>query len=128
MEFNVREGMVNEIEYMVTTEDATAHFGGDFPVFATPVMINWMEQTSLKLCQEVLPEGFDTVGTFVNVQHLAATPVGMKVRVTAEVAQVNGKMLTFNVTAYDEKTKIGEGTHGRAIVNVEKFLSKLKNA
>ena len=96
-------------------------------VFATPVMINWMEQTSLKLCQQVLPKGYDTVGTFVNVKHLAATPVGMKVRVIAEIEEVNGKMLTFKVKAYDEKTKIGEGTHGRAIIDVERFISKLKN-
>ena len=90
-------------------------------------MINWMEQTSLKLCQQVLPKGYDTVGTFVNVKHLAATPVGMKVRVIAEIEEVNGKMLTFKVKAYDEKTKIGEGTHGRAIIDVERFISKLKN-
>ncbi|MCI8341927.1 MAG: thioesterase family protein [Firmicutes bacterium] len=126
MEFNLYAGMTNEQEYIVTKNDATAHFGGNFPVFATPVMINWMEQTSLKLCQQVLPKGYDTVGTFVNVKHMAATPVGMKVRVIAEITEVDGKMITFKVKAYDEKTKIGEGTHGRAVINVEKFLAKLK--
>ena len=128
MEFNLYAGMTNEQTYVVTKNDATAHFGGNFPVFATPVMIDWMEQTSLKLCQQVLPKGFDTVGTFVNVKHMAATPVGMKVRVIAEIAEVDGKMLTFKVKAYDEKTKIGEGTHGRAVINVEKFISKLKDS
>jgi len=128
MEYNLQVGMTNEIEYTVTKNDATAHFGGDFPVFATPVMINWMEQTSLQLCQQVLPKGIDTVGTFVNVQHLAATPVGMKVRVIAEIIETNGKMLTFKVKAYDEKTKIGEGTHGRAIIDVKKFISRLKES
>lgn len=128
MEYNLQVGMSNEIEYTVTKNDATAHFGGDFPVFATPVMINWMEQTSLTLCQQVLPKGMDTVGTFVNVKHMAATPVGMKVRVISELIEMDGKMLTFRVKAYDEKTKIGEGTHGRAIIDVNKFISRLKEA
>ena len=126
MEFHLQPGMSNEMEYLVTKNDATDHFKGGFPVFATPVMINWMEQTALKLCQQVLPKGYDTVGTFVNVKHLAATPVGMQVRVIAEIEEVNGKMLVFKVKAYDEKTKIGEGTHGRAIIDVQKFVSRLK--
>lgn len=128
MEYNLRVGMSHENSYTVSKNDATAHFGGDFPVFATPVMIDWMEQTSLQLCQQVLPEGFDTVGTFVNVEHMAATPVGMTVRVIAEIIEIDGKRLTFKVKAYDEKTKIGEGTHGRAIIDVKKFISRLKEA
>ena len=60
------------------------------------------------------------------MKHLAATPVGMQVRVIAEIEEVNGKMLVFKVKAYDEKTKIGEGTHGRAIIDVQKFVSRLK--
>ena len=126
MEYNVRVGMTNEMEYVVEKKDTTAHFSPDCPVFATPVMINWIEQTSLKLCQQVLPSGYDTVGTFVNVKHLAPTPLGMKVRVSVEVAEVSGKLLTFNVKVYDEKTKVGEGTHGRAIVNVERFVENIK--
>ncbi len=126
MEYNLQVGMSNEIEYVVTKDDATDHFGGGVAVFATPVMIAWMEETSFKLCQQVLPKGFDTVGTFVNIKHLAPTPVGMKVRVIAEVIEIEGKMLTFKVKAYDEKNKIGEGTHGRAIIDVEKFISRLK--
>ncbi|MEA5083071.1 MAG: thioesterase family protein [Lachnospiraceae bacterium] len=128
MDYNLQVGMTNEIEYVVSKNDATAHFGGDFPVFSTPKMIDWMEQVSLKLCQQVLPKGMDTVGTFVDVKHMAATPVGMKVRVIAEIIELNGKMLTLKVKAYDEKTKIGEGTHGRAIIDVEKFISRLKEA
>ena len=128
MEYNLRVGMTHENEYVVSKNDATAHFGGDFAVFATPVMINWMEQTSLQLCQLVLPVGFDTVGTFVNVKHMAATPVGMKVRVISELIEIDGKILTFKVKAYDEKTKIGEGTHGRAIIDVNKFIARLKEA
>jgi len=126
MEYNVRVGMTNEIEYLVTKDATTSHFSHDCPVFATPVMINWIEQTALKLCQQVLPEGFDTVGTTVDIKHMAPTPLGMKVRVCVEVAEVNGKLLNFNVKVYDEKTKVCEGTHGRAIVNVEKFVANLK--
>ena len=109
MEYNVRAGMTNEVEYVVSKDDTTSHFSKDCPVFATPVMINWIEQTSLKLCQQVLPEGYDTVGTFVNVKHMAPTPLGMKVRVCVEVAEVNGKLLTFNVKVYDERNKVAEG-------------------
>ena len=127
MEYNVRTGMTNEMEYVVTKDATTAHFSHDCPVFATPVMINWIEQTCLKLCQQVLPEGYDTVGTFVNVKHMAPTPMGMTVRVCVEIAEVNGKLLTFNVKVYDEKTKVGEGTHGRATVNVAKFVENIKN-
>ncbi|MCJ7857099.1 thioesterase family protein [Lachnospiraceae bacterium NSJ-143] len=126
MEYNVRAGMTNEVEYVVSKDDTTSHFSKDCPVFATPVMINWIEQTSLKLCQQVLPEGYDTVGTFVNVKHMAPTPLGMKVRVCVEVAEVNGKLLTFNVKVYDERNKVAEGTHGRAIVNVARFVENLK--
>ena len=126
MEYNVRPGMTNEMEYVVTKDATTAHFSHDCPVFATPVMINWIEQTCLKLCQQVLPEGYDTVGTFVNVKHMAPTPMGMTVRVCVEIAEVNGKLLTFNVKVYDYKTKVGEGTHGRAIVNVAKFVENIK--
>ena len=126
MEYNVRTGMTNEMKYVVTKDATTAHFSHDCPVFATPVMINWIEQTCLKLCQQVLPEGYDTVGTFVNVKHMAPTPMGMTVGVCVEIAEVNGKLLTFNVKVYDEKTKVGEGTHGRAIVNVAKFVENIK--
>lgn len=125
MEYNIRVGMSNEMEFMVTKDLTTDHFSKAHPVFATPSMVNLIEQTSLKMCQQVLPEGYDTVGTFVNIKHMAPTPLGMKVRVCVEVAEINGKLMTLNVKCYDEKNKIAEGTHGRAIVNVEKFVANL---
>ena len=125
MEYNIVQGMTSEREYVVTRDLTTDHFSKEKPMFATPSMINLIEQTALKMCKEVLPEGYDTVGTFVNVKHLAPTPMGMKVRVCVEVGEINGKIMTINAKVYDERTKVAEGTHGRAIVNVEKFLSNL---
>ncbi|MEA4816062.1 MAG: thioesterase family protein [Lachnospiraceae bacterium] len=128
MEFNLNPGMSYEIEKVVTSHDTASHMGsGEVSVFSTPSMILWMENAALNAVKSALPQGYDTVGTFVNISHLAATPVGMKVRVIAELTEVNGKMLTFKVKAYDEKDKIGEGTHGRAIVSTEKFLSKVND-
>lgn len=125
MDFNVSVGMKHEIEKIVKTTDTALHFGsGSVSVLATPVMIGWMESAALQLVADVLPKGYDTVGTLVNVSHMAATPVGMQVRVIAEVTEVEGKKITFKVKAYDEIDKIGTGVHGRAIVDIKQFLSK----
>ena len=126
MEFNLNTGMSYETEKVVTSHDTASHMGsGGVSVFATPAMILWMENAALNAVKPALPRGYDTVGTFVNITHLSATPVGMRVRVIAELIEADGKMLTFKVKAYDEKDKIGEGTHGRAIVETERFLNKV---
>ncbi len=118
-------GMSLEEEYIVTNEDTAIHFGsGQMTVLATPKMIAWMEGASLNAVLPFLPEGYDTVGTSINISHMAATPVGMKVRIVSELTEVKGKMLLFKVKAYDEMDKIGEGTHGRAIVEAKKFISR----
>jgi fluoroacetyl-CoA thioesterase len=125
MEFNLTPGMMLEEEYIVTEADTAIHFGsGQVTVLATPKMIAWMEGAALNAVLPSLPKGYDTVGTSIQVSHLAATPVGMKVRVVAELTEVKGKLLTFKVKAYDEIDKIGEGTHGRAIVELDKFLRR----
>ncbi|NLK37981.1 MAG: thioesterase family protein [Epulopiscium sp.] len=125
MEFNLTPGMMLEEEYIVTEADTAIHFGsGQVTVLATPKMIAWMEGASLNAVLPSLPKGYDTVGTSIQVSHLAATPVGMKVRVVAELIEVKGKLLTFKVKAYDEIDKIGEGIHGRAIVELDKFLRR----
>jgi len=125
MDFNLTVGMRLEKEYVVTEADTAIHFGsGQVTVLATPKMIAWMEGASLNAVLPVLPEGYDTVGTNINISHLAATPVGMKVRVVSELIEVKGKILTFQVKAYDEMDKIGEGTHGRAIVDLNKFIER----
>jgi predicted thioesterase len=94
-------------------------------VLATPWMILWMERTSRQAVYPLLDEGYDTVGTEVHVKHLAATPIGMSVTFRSEVIAVNDRRLTFKVEAWNEKEKIGEGTHERVIIHVAKFAAKL---
>ena len=128
MDFNVNCGISMEIERVVTSTDTAVHFGsGEVTVLATPVMIGWMEAAALNSVKTVLPEGYDTVGTTVDISHIAATPIGMKVRIIAEVIEVNGRMLKFKVKAYDEIDKIGEGIHCRAIIETQKFLKKVNS-
>ena len=127
MEFNIQIGVSQEIQRVVTDKDTAVHFGsGEVTVLATPVMIGWMENAALNSVKHLLPSGYDTVGTAVNVSHLAATPVGMKVRIVTEVIEVNKNKILFKVKAYDEVDKIGSGTHERAIIETSKFLSKVK--
>ena len=111
----------------VTDQNTAAAFGsGGIAVYATPAMIALMEGASFSAVQPTLPEGWSTVGTELNVKHLSATPLGVKVYATAELLNIDGRTLTFKVEAFDEAGKIGEGTHGRFIINAEKFLAKLE--
>jgi predicted thioesterase len=84
-------------------------------------MIRLMEKASVAAVDHLLPEGYKTVGILVNVRHLAATPMGMKVRVRAELAEVDGRRLVFHVEAHDEVERVGEGEHHRMIIDAEKF-------
>ncbi len=128
MEYMIQKGMACELNRTVEPKHSALHFGsGSVDVLATPMMISWMEEAAVKAVIEVLPEGVDTVGTMVDVKHLAATPIGMNVRIVAEVTEVSRKIITFSVKAYDEKDKIGEGTHERAVIDVKRFLDKVKN-
>src|ERR1035437_8448503 len=90
-----------------------------------PIMIGFMEMTCRNTVLPLLDAGYDTVGTHVNVAHLAASPIGMSVTFTAEVIRVDGRRVEFRVEARDEKEKIGEGTHERAIINIAKFATRL---
>lgn len=115
-----------KIEKVVTQSDTAAYYGsGLLEVFATPGMIALMEQTAHLLAKSFLPEFQDTVGVEVNIKHLMASPLGAKVYAEAELISVDGKVLTFKVTAYDEKGVIGTGTHLRYIINPAKFLNKI---
>ena len=95
-------------------------------VLATPWMIGWMERTCRDAVLPLLEPGHDTVGTHVNVYHLAATPMGMTVTFKAEVIGIEGRRVNFKVEAWDEKEKCGEGTHERAIVNIARFAAKMQ--
>jgi fluoroacetyl-CoA thioesterase len=115
------------LEETVTEELTAAAVGsGLLSVFGTPFMLALMENAAQTALQSYLEEGQGSVGTHLDVSHTAPTPVGMKVTVEAEIVSVseNGKMVDFRVTAWDEKGPIGEGTHTRAIINNERFLSK----
>jgi len=101
---------------------------GKVDVFSTAMMVAWMEATAVDVAQACLEQGQTTVGTGINVTHVAATPLGMKVRFTAELTAVsaNGKGLSFKVAAHDEAGLIGEGTHERVVVNREKFEARTR--
>lgn len=125
MDFELKVGMSAEVGKVVTENDTAAKFGsGGVKVFATPMMIGLMENASLSAVDPHLGEGFATVGLSLNVKHLAATPVGMKVTAKAELLSIEGKKLTFKIDAYDEQEKIGEGTHERYIIELSKFLER----
>lgn len=126
--FNVTVGLTKEVTMVVAEKDTAAAFGsGSIFVLATPMMITLMENAALKAVEAVLPEGYTTVGTHLDVAHLAATPLGMEARAVAELVEVEGKRLKFKVTAYDAKDKIGEGYHERYIVEIEKFMNRINN-
>jgi len=123
---NIPVGARHEEKLLVTNENAINFLGMEGArVLSTPHMIGYMERTCRNLVLPMLEEGHDTVGTQVNVWHLAAAPMGMVVTFQAEVTGVNAKRVQFKVEAFDEKEKIGEGTHERAIINVAKFATRL---
>ena len=96
----------------------------DARVLGTPFMICYMEMTCRDLVKPHLDEGYDTVGTHVNIAHLAAAPMGSHVTFRAEVIEVDGRRVQFRVEASTEHEKIGEGTHQRTIINVAKFAAR----
>src|SRR5262249_51332271 len=119
-------GLTAKLERTVEPKDTATHLGGGkVQVLASPVMIGHMEYAAAAAVEPSLPEGAQTVGIQVDVRHIAATPVGMKVTAHAELTKVEGRMLTFRVWAEDEKERIGEGTHQRAIIDVAKFDAKV---
>ena len=120
-------GIEGEKEIIVQTEDTAARYGsGLIEVFATPAMIGLMESTAQQSVQHLLDDGLITLGTEVNIRHLKATPVGMKVNCKSKLISIEGKKLLFEVNASDETGIIGNGTHTRYIVDAEKFMTKLK--
>ena len=118
-------GMTGTVSTSVEREDTALEVGsGSLLVYATPCMVALMEGAACEAIADAVSEDKTTVGIELNISHLAATPVGMDVRAEAEVTAVDGKIITFTITAYDETGKIGEGTHKRAIVTSQRFLDK----
>ncbi len=127
MEIEIKVGVKGLKEQEVTLNDTADKYGsGLVPVFATPAMIALMEQTALESVNTFLPEGYGTVGSLVNIQHIKPTPIGMTVRCVSELVKVEGRRLHFKVMAYDEDDEIGMGEHQRVIVNLQKFLDKIE--
>ena len=119
-------GMRGEATTTVVHENTAAAVGaGGVEVFGTPMMIALMENAAWQAVADALDEGQVTVGTHVNVSHLAATPLGQAVRATAELLAIDGRRLTFRVEAFDERQKIGEGQHERFIVDLQRFLQRI---
>ncbi len=126
-----REGLVpglrGEARLVVREEDTAQHLGsGNVAVLATPRMIALMENASVKAVDHLLPPGQATVGGEIRVRHLAATPQGMEVTVRSELVEIEGRRLTFKVEAFDEREKVGEGTHIRFVIDLERFREKVK--
>jgi fluoroacetyl-CoA thioesterase len=121
-------GLTAESEITVTDADTASSFGsGLVPVYATPAMVGLMEGAAVRALEGLLPEGQTTVGGRIDVRHLAATPVGMKVRARAELVEVQGRKLVFKVQAWGEVELVGEAIHERFIVDEEKFLEKVRS-
>ena len=119
-------GMRGEASLVVGEEQTAAAFGaGGVHVFGTPMMIGLMENAAWQLVQPELPPGETTVGTLVNVRHLAATPIGGHVVATAELIEIDGRRFVFKVSARDDTQIIGEGTHERYQIVLERFLERL---
>lgn len=123
---DIQPGLCGDTGITVAQEHTAPHVGsGQVRVLATPVMVNLIEAAALKAVEHHVPAGHQTVGTLLNVRHLAATPVGMKVTAHAEVIRVEGRLLTFRVWADDEVEPIGEGEHQRVIINLDKFDQRM---
>ena len=123
----LKPGMVHEEELVVAEQHTAAHLGsGGVKVLATPIMVALMEAAARNLADPNLEPGHMSVGTALNIKHLAATPLGMRVRARAELVSAEGRWLNFKVEAFDEREKVGEGTHTRAIVNLKRFWDKLQ--
>ena len=124
---NIEPGLVGEAMLIVEETHTAGYLGsGGVEVLATPVMIALMEDAARTSVDSKLEQGQMSVGVNLNVSHLAATPVGMRVTARAELAAVKGRKLTFKVEAHDEKEKIGEGTHIRAIINLDRFMARVQ--
>ena len=121
-------GMKGEASTLVEREDTAAEVGsGSLLVYATPCMVALMEGAACEAIADCLSDSQTTVGTMLNIEHISATPVGLEVRAEATVTEVAGKVITFEVKAFDEAGEIGRGTHKRVIVNSQKFLEKAYN-
>lgn len=123
----IAAGLAGSAELVVGEEHTAPRIGsGKVHVLATPVMINLIEAAALAAVEHLLPPGCQSLGTHLDVHHVAATPVGMRVTATAEVVRTENRTIYFRVQARDERDLIGHGTHERVVVNVAKFDERVQ--
>jgi fluoroacetyl-CoA thioesterase len=124
---HIHPGMTREDNFTITIDNSAIHIGsGSSRVLATPWMIAFMERVSHRLLTCCLPEGYSSVGTHVDVRHLAPTPVGATIHVRAEVLSLDGIRVDFSIEAWDSLEKIGEGQHERVVIDEARFLRRVE--
>jgi predicted thioesterase len=123
----LKPGLRGQAGLLVSEEHTAPRIGsGAIRVLATPVMINLFEAAALDAVERLLPPGYQSLGTVLNIRHIAATPVGMKVTASATVEKVEGRTIFFRVEARDEREIIGDGSHERVVVNVARFDERVQ--
>lgn len=121
----IKTGMTNTVYSLVSDKNTAEAFkSGTLPVYATPAMAALMEQASAELAEVLLPDEWTSVGISMNIAHLSASPVNIKISATATVTAIDDRKITYAITASDESGLIGKGTHERFVVNKTKFLQK----
>jgi predicted thioesterase len=127
MELQLKPGMAGRASLRVAEEHTAPRIGsGRIHVLATPVMINLLEAAALDAIEARLPQGTQSLGTRLEIRHIAATPVGMQVSALAEVIAVEGRTVRFRLEARDERERIGDGVHERVVVNVARFDERIR--
>ncbi|MBR3884273.1 MAG: thioesterase family protein [Bacteroidaceae bacterium] len=122
----LKEGLTYKSTTTVSNENSALTMGsGNLPVFATPAMVALMENATMLAVADALPEGFTTVGSEMNVRHIKPSPVGAQITAVALLTAVEGRKLTFDVSAYDGEEQIGKGVHVRFMVDIERFMNKI---
>jgi fluoroacetyl-CoA thioesterase len=123
----ISAGLTGTAQLLVGPEHTAPFVGsGRIAVLATPVMINVIEAAALNAIEHLLPAGHQSLGIHLDISHVAATPVGLRVTATAEVLRVQGRTITFRVEARDEVEAIGDGTHQRVVVSVARFDDRVQ--
>ncbi len=127
MNFNIKKGIKNELFKIVTDKDTADVFGsGLSKVFSTPSLVSLMEHTAYSSVEELLPDGFSTVGIEINVKHKKASLPGQKILCKSVITKVEGKKIFFQVSAFDQQGEVGIASHIRYIINNQEFMNNLR--
>lgn len=124
----IKVGLNAVVETTSMPKDSAVNYGsGSVDVYSTPAMVSLLEGAAKNAVDLHLPQGYTTVGIGLNIKHIVATPIGLKIKASAELIEVDGKRLVFKVEAFDEVEKIGEGIHERFVIDVDKFMNRVNN-